>query len=58
MTTKECGCSGEKPQGVCAACRGEAIFSYWCESCNRSVPEKRCPLCGLKARKKRPADSR
>ena len=49
--TTECGEEG------CAACRSEEIFAFWCGSCERSVPEKRCPYCGLKARKKRQGDT-
>lgn len=29
----------------------ETSFSYWCETCQQQIPEKRCPGCGLKARK-------
>jgi predicted RNA-binding protein with PUA domain len=53
METKKPGCSCQLPAGACQACGAEEIFSYWCEQCERSVPEKRCPYCGLKARKKR-----
>jgi len=51
MAPKECTCSGGKPAEVCTACRGGAILPYWCEACKRRVAEKRCPLCGLKARR-------
>jgi predicted RNA-binding protein with PUA domain len=47
MATKRCGCADQE-QGSCAACRREEIVWYWCDSCKRSVPDKRCPLCGLK----------
>jgi hypothetical protein len=54
MAENKCGCGGKHQQlGDCAACHGEAIFPYWCDSCERAVPEKRCPYCGLKARKQR-----
>lgn len=52
MAEKGCSC-GEKHEGGCAGCAMEEIFSYWCESCKRSVPEKRCPYCGLKSKRKR-----
>jgi predicted RNA-binding protein with PUA domain len=26
---------------------------YWCDICQQVVTDKRCPLCGLKARKMR-----
>jgi len=57
MATKECGCGDHEKEGSCAACRREDLFSYWCKSCNRSVPEKRCPYCGLKAQRKKGAGS-
>jgi hypothetical protein len=50
------GSSGQEQQGGCAACKMDDIFSYWCKSCNRSVSEKRCPYCGLKAQRKRSTD--
>ncbi|MCM0080987.1 hypothetical protein L4X63_05240 [Geomonas sp. Red32] len=46
-----CGCSGR--DGECPACGMDAILSYWCDSCRRSVPDKRCPHCGLKAKRKK-----
>lgn len=52
MKETNCGC-GDENHADCAGCRGEAIFAYWCESCRRSVADKRCPYCGLKAKKKR-----
>jgi predicted RNA-binding protein with PUA domain len=58
MTTKKCACGagkGEKDEASCAVCDMDDIFFYWCSSCNRSVAEKRCPYCGLKAQKKRSA---
>ena len=53
MEQKKCGCGEEHRQGSCAACPGEEVLSFWCDSCERPVPEKRCPYCGLKARRKR-----
>ncbi|MBJ6798953.1 hypothetical protein [Geomonas propionica] len=47
-----CGHDDSGQKG-CAACKREEIFPYWCQSCQRSVPEKRCPYCGLKAQKKK-----
>jgi predicted RNA-binding protein with PUA domain len=55
MEERKCGCGGESRQDSCAGCH-EGIFAFWCDSCERSVPEKRCPYCGLKARKKRSND--
>jgi len=47
--------SGKKDDGkggaVCATCGKRAQLPYWCEVCGRAVAEKRCPYCGLKARK-------
>lgn len=56
MTTKSGGCCDHKEQEGCAACRSDEIFAYWCETCQRSLPEKRCPYCGLKTRKKKEGD--
>ena len=53
MDQKKCGCGDGHKQEGCSGCSGEQVFAFWCESCERSVPEKRCPYCGLKARKKR-----
>lgn len=38
--------------GACLFCIGQELL-YWCDSCGQAVAEKRCPLCGLKARKMR-----
>lgn len=54
MTGEKCGC-GDKEKDGCAGC-GVDIFPYWCESCKRSVPDKRCPYCGLKSQRKRVTD--
>ncbi|WP_224984172.1 hypothetical protein [Geomonas agri] len=53
MSGKGKCCHDDGGQTGCVACRREAIFRYWCEVCQRSVPEKRCPYCGLKAQKKK-----
>lgn len=50
---KQCGCGDELRDQGCAACRAEDFFLYWCKTCNRSVPEGRCPYCGLKTQKKK-----
>ena len=49
MATCSCG-TGEGKS--CPACGGEQA-AYWCESCKQVVDDKRCPLCGLKAKKLR-----
>lgn len=52
MNDKGCSCGGGKPEGTCPVCSGAAeTLPYWCEVCRRAVAEKRCPFCGLKARK-------
>lgn len=43
-----CPCTGSASS--CLPCEG-LINLYWCETCQQDVPEKRCPTCGLKARK-------
>jgi predicted RNA-binding Zn-ribbon protein involved in translation (DUF1610 family) len=40
------------PEAGCPDC-GKFQLSYWCDICQQEVPEKRCPFCGLKARKMR-----
>lgn len=35
----------------CEACGKNQLPHYWCEVCGKAVPEKRCPFCGLKARR-------
>jgi hypothetical protein len=42
----------------CTVCREVEKSGYWCNVCKREVAEKRCPLCGLKARKLRDARER
>ena len=39
--------------GTCTDCGDVEISGYWCDVCEREVAEKRCPFCGLKARKLR-----
>ena len=51
MADRECTCGNSKPGAVCQVCRDRESLQYWCESCEQTVAEKRCPLCGLKARK-------
>jgi predicted RNA-binding protein with PUA domain len=53
MSAEKCGCGGHKEEQGCQGCQADAIFIYWCDSCQRSVAEKRCPYCGLKAQKKK-----
>lgn len=52
MDENGCNCHGKHPETPCRICGG-TWFPYWCETCERLVPEKRCPFCGLKARKVR-----
>jgi predicted RNA-binding protein with PUA domain len=49
---EKCNC-GETGQGSCGGCGMEEILAYWCETCKRSVPDKRCPECGLKSKRKK-----
>ncbi|MDR3580791.1 MAG: hypothetical protein P4L44_12595 [Oryzomonas sp.] len=53
-TTETCGCGTKRSEETCPACREAEPRRYWCETCERVVADKRCPLCGLKARKIRP----
>ena len=50
MTDEKCNCRNGKEEPPCRGCL-EYELTYWCETCGRAVGEKRCPLCGLKARK-------
>ncbi len=53
MSTTDEKCTGsinEKGEH-CTVCRQREMPGYWCDVCEREVAEKRCPLCGLKARK-------
>jgi hypothetical protein len=49
----ECCGSGREDDPACQLCAKLAELRYWCEVCERPVAEKRCPLCGLKARRMR-----
>jgi hypothetical protein len=51
MTAKPCTCSGGQKGDICLECGGMTTLGYWCETCKKAVPDKRCPLCGLKAKK-------
>ena len=51
MTDKPCTCSGEQKRDICLECGGVTAPGYWCETCKKAVPDKRCPLWGLKAKK-------
>lgn len=50
MNKEECNCN-DKDTG--RLCDQASALPYWCETCERLVPEKRCLGCGLKARKVR-----
>ncbi|MBC8017827.1 MAG: hypothetical protein H7X83_04805 [Verrucomicrobia bacterium] len=54
IDNEQCTCHGNMPEN-CRLCGGDESPGYWCEVCGRAVPEKRCPLCGLKARRIRSA---
>jgi hypothetical protein len=45
----KCACCGELTP--CRFCGEAEDTGYWCDVCGREVASKRCPLCGLKARK-------
>ena len=51
MTCDKCKRDGGKPEDGCPVCGEREQPDYWCEECEQVVPKKRCPLCGLKARK-------
>jgi len=53
MAEEKCVCGREGEEGACAACGEREAPAYWCDHCGQTVYEKRCPLCGLKARKMR-----
>ncbi|HBG08213.1 MAG TPA: hypothetical protein DDY22_22350 [Geobacter sp.] len=54
MTNNRCNCGDHKDQGSCAACHiDDNAVSYWCQTCSRPVPDKRCPYCGLKSQRKK-----
>jgi predicted RNA-binding protein with PUA domain len=50
MKDENCnGCIG-KEELTCQGCCEDELL-YWCDTCACAVAEKRCPSCGLKARK-------
>lgn len=51
MGSRECTCGKGKSGEVCSVCEDRESLPYWCASCEKAVAEKRCALCGLKARK-------
>jgi predicted RNA-binding protein with PUA domain len=53
MTGGICTCGGSRPGKHCPVCEKKEQPLYWCDGCGQVVTEKRCPLCGLKARKMR-----
>lgn len=53
MDREECNCDEQEIGKTCPMCTAEVALPYWCEMCERLVAEKRCPGCGLKAKKVR-----
>jgi predicted RNA-binding protein with PUA domain len=53
MVNRKCTCCVSKGES-CSTCNPEGFPLYWCESCQETVEDKRCPLCGLKAKRMRP----
>ena len=51
MTDELHKCTDEKAGNICGSCEKKPQYHYWCEVCEKAVEEKRCPFCGLKARK-------
>jgi len=49
---EKCTCGADPPES-CPVCEKRECLGYWCEICGQVVTDKRCPLCGLKARKMR-----
>ncbi|ACM20278.1 hypothetical protein Geob_1921 [Geotalea daltonii FRC-32] len=49
MNDRQCTCPGGMQDLQCEVCSQRP--TYWCDNCKKEVPEKRCPLCGLKTRK-------
>jgi hypothetical protein len=47
----------EKSCDKCQNCQEDELLLYWCEQCNQAIAEKRCPLCGLKARRMKPGNT-
>jgi len=52
MSSVKCRC-GANPRESCPVCEKWDLPAYWCGICGQVVADKRCPLCGLKARKMR-----
>jgi predicted RNA-binding Zn-ribbon protein involved in translation (DUF1610 family) len=50
---ERCSRRDGETEDICTQCEGEDVLPYWCQVCRQAVAEKRCPLCGLKARKRR-----
>ena len=46
---RNCGEKAAEP--ACTLCQKRVMARYWCATCGQVVTEKRCPLCGLKARR-------
>ena len=53
MDKEGCNCNDKDAGKTCRLCDQGISLPYWCETCERLVPEKRCLGCGLKARKVR-----
>jgi len=53
MAEGKCRCNEGNPGVECPVCRMGEQPDYWCDTCRQAVTGKRCPLCGLKARKMR-----
>ncbi len=49
MNDRQCTCPGGMQDLQCEVCSQRP--AYWCDNCKKEVPEKRCPLCGLKTLK-------
>ena len=58
MDREECSGKEKKTGKTCPLCDQDIALPYWCETCERLVPEKRCLGCGLKARKVRRSGSK
>ncbi len=50
MGNGKCSC-GDKKEEICKLCGAGGVPLYWCDHCGEAVEEKRCPRCGLKAKK-------
>ena len=57
MKVRSYAYDGGKPEELCPVSGGCKLLPFWCEACQIAVAEKRCPLCGLKAKKIRPGGS-